>query len=602
MLVNNEVGTSSRSPRWPRWCATPGARRRAPHRRRAGRCRWLDVRRAGRRRPTSSPSAPTSSAGPRASARSWSRDAARRSRPRQLGGGQEREPPQRHPERRRHRRPGRGAAARRRRAGRRRSARVGALPRPPGRRPAARRCPTAPVEHRRPTGAAARRASPTSASPGVESEALLFLLDRGRRLRLGGVVVLASGAQEPSHVLAAMGVDPAPGRRRRCACRSAGRPPTPTSTHAVAAVAAGRRAAAGAGATGRRVRVLVGDVGRRRLVGGRRAPAATQGHDVVGRHAEAVGRRVRHRLLLGGRRRRRPPGRRPARHRPPRLQLRRRLRRATSSSPTSPPTPPGRTPEPVHRVQPPPQVRPPPATGPTPLGFDAVATGHHARIVAAARRHPPAWPGAPTRPRTRATSSTCSTRPTLARIAASRSATLTKAEVRAEAAALGLRTAAKPDSQDVCFITAAEGRAGVPRPIALDLHPGRVVDTGRRARSARSPPSSWSPSASGTGSGCRAAHDPRYAVDVDVAAATVTVGAADDLLVDGDAGRPRGRGRRSRWSGRAAAQTSAHGAPAPVSPSPTARCAGTAPRRRVAPGQLVVVYEGDEVAGSALAR
>ena len=35
---------------------------------------------------------------------------------------------------------------------------------------------------------------------------------------------------------------------------------------------------------------------------------------------------------------------------------------------------------------------------------------------------------------------------------------LTKAEVRASAAALGLRTAAKPDSQDVCFITHTGGR------------------------------------------------------------------------------------------------------------------------------------------------
>ena len=36
---------------------------------------------------------------------------------------------------------------------------------------------------------------------------------------------------------------------------------------------------------------------------------------------------------------------------------------------------------------------------------------------------------------------------------------LTKAEVRAEATRLGLATAHKPDSQDVCFITASSGRA-----------------------------------------------------------------------------------------------------------------------------------------------
>ena len=37
---------------------------------------------------------------------------------------------------------------------------------------------------------------------------------------------------------------------------------------------------------------------------------------------------------------------------------------------------------------------------------------------------------------------------------------MTKDEVRAHARRLGLRTAAKPDSQDVCFIGSAEGRQG----------------------------------------------------------------------------------------------------------------------------------------------
>ena len=59
----------------------------------------------------------------------------------------------------------------------------------------------------------------------------------------------------------------------------------------------------------------------------------------------------------------------------------------------------------------------------------------------------------------------------------SRSATSTKAEVRPMAAELGLRTAAKPDSQDVCFITSTGGRARVPRAAASPFHPADVVDT-----------------------------------------------------------------------------------------------------------------------------
>ena len=37
---------------------------------------------------------------------------------------------------------------------------------------------------------------------------------------------------------------------------------------------------------------------------------------------------------------------------------------------------------------------------------------------------------------------------------------MTKSDVRAHAVRLGLRTAGKPDSQDVCFIGSVEGRQG----------------------------------------------------------------------------------------------------------------------------------------------
>ena len=89
------------------------------------------------------------------------------------------------------------------------------------------------------------------------------------------------------------------------------------------------------------------------------------------------------------------------------------------------------------------------------LGFDAVATGHHARIESVdgvwrvARGHDPAKDQSyvvhmlPQRELAR----------TLFPIGH-----LTKADVRQRATALGLRTAAKPDSQDVCFITHTGGR------------------------------------------------------------------------------------------------------------------------------------------------
>ena len=85
------------------------------------------------------------------------------------------------------------------------------------------------------------------------------------------------------------------------------------------------------------------------------------------------------------------------------------------------------------------------------LGFDAVATGHHARVGAVGgsllrssrrrRGQGPELRRAHARRRREL-------RRTLFPVG-----DLTKAQVRERAAALGLRTAAKPDSQDVCFIT-----------------------------------------------------------------------------------------------------------------------------------------------------
>ena len=109
------------------------------------------------------------------------------------------------------------------------------------------------------------------------------------------------------------------------------------------------------------------------------------GHDVTGVTLQALGRRVRLRLLQRRRRRRRPAGRGAARHPALRVQPHRRLRRPRSSSPTSTRTPPGGR-----------RTRASSATARSSsvalleradaLGFDAVATGHHARVARDARR------------------------------------------------------------------------------------------------------------------------------------------------------------------------------------------------------------------------
>ena len=110
---------------------------------------------------------------------------------------------------------------------------------------------------------------------------------------------------------------------------------------------------------------------------------------------------------------------------------------------------------------------------------------------------------------------------------------LTKQEVRARAASLGLPTADKPDSQEVCFVAAGPGQGPRERFLAqrIELHPGRLVDR-----------------ASGSVVGTVAAVElvtvgqrrglgfspsgRRYALEIDAAAATVTVGSEEDLLTD----------------------------------------------------------------------
>ena len=118
----------------------------------------------------------------------------------------------------------------------------------------------------------------------------------------------------------------------------------------------------------------------------------------------------------------------------------------------------------------------------TRLGFDALATGHHARVVRSGDRRS-SCAGAPTRRRTRATCSASSAPPSSSG-SSCRSASCAKDEVRALARALGLRTADKPDSQEVCFVPrggrstflAAAHRAHAGRPWSI-VESGAVLGT-----------------------------------------------------------------------------------------------------------------------------
>jgi tRNA-specific 2-thiouridylase len=239
------------------------------------------------------------------------------------------------------------------------------------------------------------------------------------------------------------------------------------------------------------------------------------------------------------------------------------------------------------------------------LGFDALATGHHARVVPD--------PGRPGRFGLRRGADPAKDQSyVLSILGQSQLARLvlpvgdrTKAAVRDHAAALGLRTAGKPDSQDVCFIGTAEGRAGFLGQ-RLALHPAEVVDlAGRPVGSV--PAVELVTVGQRRGMGQDAEGRRRYVVSVDVPGRRVIVGdlgqamAASVTLVAGSLGwvaEPLAPGSR------ALAQVSAHGRPfgCTLAEGPVVRF--DEPQRPVAPGQTVALYHAgdpDAVAGAGIA-
>jgi tRNA-specific 2-thiouridylase len=223
------------------------------------------------------------------------------------------------------------------------------------------------------------------------------------------------------------------------------------------------------------------------------------------------------------------------------------------------------------------------------LGFDAVATGHHARIVECTDG---------TRRIARGADSAKDQSYVLHPLRAADLERvlfpighLTKAEVRDLAARRGLRTAAKPDSQDVCFITRSRGR-GEFLSARAELHPGTVVDVEGNTLGAVDAVELVT---IGQRRGLELAGGKgrRFVVDVDVPAATVTVGPPEHLLRD-EVPLTQVVWADGPVEGPVQAQCSAHGDAAPgrveVEPDASLTLRWEEPRRRVAPGQSVVLY------------
>lgn len=233
------------------------------------------------------------------------------------------------------------------------------------------------------------------------------------------------------------------------------------------------------------------------------------------------------------------------------------------------------------------------------LGFDAIATGHHARIVTGDDGFARIARGADS-----AKDQSYVLHPIvdgdLSRVLLPIGA-MTKAEVRAEAARLALRTATKPDSQDVCFITRTDGRAAFLRERA-ELHPAAVIDVAGRHLGATEAVELVT-IGQRRGLGLAGGTGRRFVVDVDVAARKVTVGSHSDLVVE------EMMLEGLRWAGGVdpsglvgagvQVQCSAHGRARPATLDDADQGGRSVvlrwidPRPRVAPGQSVVLYDGD---------
>jgi tRNA-specific 2-thiouridylase len=238
------------------------------------------------------------------------------------------------------------------------------------------------------------------------------------------------------------------------------------------------------------------------------------------------------------------------------------------------------------------------------LGFDAVVTGHHARLGADGLL----------RRSVDLAKDQSYVLAVLTRDQLDRSifplGDSTKAQVRAEAAARGLAVADKPDSHDICFIADGDTQAFLDR--RLGEIPGDIVDGATGAVLGRHAGAHGYTIGQRKGLRLdRPATDgrPRYVLSITPVTNTVTVGTVEALDVTViTAERPVWTGMRPPDGlVRAEVQMRAHGdtTSAEIMVAPDGRLVTTldSPVRGIAPGQAIVAYrpdlDGDVVLGSA---
>lgn len=230
------------------------------------------------------------------------------------------------------------------------------------------------------------------------------------------------------------------------------------------------------------------------------------------------------------------------------------------------------------------------------LGFDGLATGHHARIVRDSQ-------GAHLeRGRDRAKDQSY----VLSMLNAEQLdymmlpvGEMQKSAVRQIAHDLGLRTAAKADSLEVCFISKVAGREEFLSK-RIKLRKANVGISGLEGL--RESELAFETITIGQRKGLGTLGDSkrRFVIDKDPATATVTLGTERDLLTTSQELEQITWVREPAEEGASILiQSAAHGATV-VGRLMAGRVEYEVPRRRVAPGQTLSFYQGDRVIGSAV--
>jgi tRNA-specific 2-thiouridylase len=180
----------------------------------------------------------------------------------------------------------------------------------------------------------------------------------------------------------------------------------------------------------------------------------------------------------------------------------------------------------------------------------------------------------------------------------------TKAQVREKASALGLVTANKPESQEICFIADGSYRTLLKERFRDRVRPGPIVDDSGAVVGEHDGIAMYTV---GQRSGLRLAtggprSQPTYVSGIEGATNTVRVGGRDQLLRSScrveDVRYVAGQVRPAPFAASVKVRSHAPLAAAVVTPfGDQARIDFDAPQRALAPGQAAVFYDGDRVIG-----